>query len=76
LFVPAENYIVRATNESSEARRYIDEEHFRAYLKDMKDRNEKVSAFLPHLSTHFHPQIGSMVGDMVTITLKNLLLTF
>jgi hypothetical protein len=42
LFVPATNFIEKSTNENSETRRYIDEDHFQAYLKKMKDDAEKV----------------------------------
>jgi hypothetical protein len=70
LFIPATNFIEMATNAGSEVRRYYDESHFEKYLLVMKDNAEKVS-FIYHLSpTHFHPEIGSMVGDMVPILLK------
>jgi hypothetical protein len=65
LFVPAENYIEIATNFGTEARRYLDESHFQAYLKKMKNDAEKVSFLYPLYPTHFHPEIGSMVGVMV-----------
>jgi hypothetical protein len=52
LFVPVENYYEKATNESSEARRYYDEAHFQAYLKKMKDDAEKVSFLYPISPNH------------------------
>jgi hypothetical protein len=70
LFVPVENYYEKATNDSSEARRYYDEAHFQAYLKKMKDDTEKVSFLYTITPTHCNPEIGSMVGDMVSILLK------
>ena len=47
MFDPAENYIEKATNAGLAARRYLDESHFQAYLKGMKDSAEKVSHYLP-----------------------------
>ena len=72
LFAPTTNFIEKSTNENSETRRYIDESHFQKYQMVMKDTAEKVSFFYPISPTHFHPEIGSMVGDMVPILLKNI----
>ena len=42
LFVPATNFIEKYTNKSKETRRCIDEDHFQAYLKKIKNGAEKV----------------------------------
>ena len=48
--------------------KYHNQACYQAYL----DSIEKVSTSLPSLSKSEDPEIGSMVGDMVSILLKNI----
>ena len=63
MFVPANNFVERATKESSEPRRYCDDGHYQSYLKTMKENIEKVS----HLSIpnpHRPPEMVSVIVDI------------
>jgi hypothetical protein len=64
LFVPTENFIEKATNAGSELRRYYDETHFEAYLKEMKDRNEKVSIIFKIIPNHKIQKLDQWLGIM------------
>jgi hypothetical protein len=71
LFIPATNFVERATNESLERRRYYDDTHFEAYLKKMKEVNH----LLPSSPTHCYPEMVSMVGVIGPHFFDELLLT-
>jgi hypothetical protein len=68
LFVPASNFIEISTNDSSEARKYFNEEHFENYLTKMAESSAKVRHYYTKLSQPLSSERISMVWDSFPYT--------